>query len=521
MPSFDVDDTIAAIASAPGSAVRGIVRISGPECQTCLEKSFETETPVDWASFKSPTSIPVTLPLNHPSQSHQPGLEQLGWEQPGVDQLVSGRSASHQTSALPGKLLFWPTRSSYTRQPSAEFHTIGSPSLLKLALTQICQSGARLANPGEFTLRAFLSGRLDLTQAEAVLGIIDANSQSDLQHALNQLAGGLSEPLTRARDLLTFVLAELEAGLDFVEEDIEFISQQALVSRLQEAKEAVEKVAAQITSRDSDSETIRVALVGLPNAGKSSLFNCLLGDDRAIVTNIAGTTTDFLTANLELPNLSVQLIDTAGQEERISSTYLANDAAADASIPISDQAQDQRETVESHADITLLCIDLSCPLSQWEIDQIAQIQGKVEQDLPIENPTIIIGTKSDLAIYAENQSLITDWAAQNSSVHFVATSVSNKTSGITELKTAIAESSARSEGGSGEIVNSTVVRTANCLTSAQRSIESALQVAIEQAGEEIVAAEIRQALDDLGLVVGTVYTDDILDVVFSRFCIGK
>ena len=243
MPSFDVDDTIAAIASAPGAAMRGIVRISGPECQACLKSSFETESSVDWANFKSPTTLSVNLRLDESIES-----------------------------GLPGELLFWPTRSSYTRQPSAEFHTIGSPPLLKLALKKICESGARLANPGEFTLRAFLSGRLDLTQAEAVLGIIDSNSQSDLQHALKQLAGGLSEPLTRARDLLTFVLAELEAGLDFVEEDIEFINQQDLVNRLQEAKNAINDVAAQITSRDSESDTIRVALIGMPNAGKSSLF---------------------------------------------------------------------------------------------------------------------------------------------------------------------------------------------------------------------------------------------------------
>ena len=234
--SLSLDDTIAAIASAPGGGVRGIVRISGVDCAAVVGKVFREPLP----QRGNPICLNGEIQLPPP----------LG--------------------TIPAKLLFWPTRRSYTRQPTAEVHTFGSPPILQALLDELCRAGARLARPGEFTLRAFLAGRIDLPQAEAVLGVIDAVDESALGTALVQLAGGFSQPLARLRSDLLDLLAHLEAGLDFVEEDIEFISRAELDQQLTAAVLFVEELEARMQSRGSGSELPRVVLVGPPNAGKSS-----------------------------------------------------------------------------------------------------------------------------------------------------------------------------------------------------------------------------------------------------------
>ena len=472
MPLLDVDDTIAAIASAAGPALRGIIRISGPTCQSCLQSCFRLAQPSQDLETKLNTaSVPAVLDV---------------------------RLCLDDQTELPGQLLFWKTERSYTRQPSAEFHTFGSPPLLNLALSKICQSGARLAIPGEFTLRAFLSGRIDLTQAEAVLATIDSQDQPRLQRALKQLAGGSSGPLTEARDQLVFVLAELEAGLDFVEEDIEFISREDLIARLQQARGAIGEVTRQIQSRDRQIETFRVALLGLPNAGKSSLFNSIVGFDRAIVTEIAGTTTDFLTATVTLHGIRFEFVDTAGLEE------------TGQSLSVADRAQAQTEFANATALIRLLCINASRPVSQSEQTQLQKIG----------NNTIIVRTKSDLPVARKNLRLIHQLREEWGADRYLETSANSKI-GVQRLLDTVFESAVGLVDADGDVVGSTVVRAADSLRMAENSVILALQAARENAGDEIVAAEIRQALEELGRVVGTVYTDDILDVVFSRFCIGK
>ncbi len=200
-----VDDTIAAIASAPGGAMRGILRISGPGTRDCVRRSFRASASPDWQGVATAQRFSGHL-----------------WLPPPAGQ-------------VPCELYFWPTKRSYTRQPAAELHTVGSPPILHAALRTVCASGARLAEPGEFTLRAFLAGRIDLAQAEAVLGVVDARGQSELDVALSQLAGGLSAPLGQLRNRLLNLRADLEAGLDFVDEDIEFVSRNEVSRQLDEA----------------------------------------------------------------------------------------------------------------------------------------------------------------------------------------------------------------------------------------------------------------------------------------------
>lgn len=476
----DVEDTIVAVASPPGGARRGIIRISGNQTLKCLKQAFKFEATFKTEYLRQRCSLDCELRLNE------------------------------QGGSLPGKLLVWPDCRSYTRQPTAEFHTLGSPPLLQLATAAICRTGARLAEPGEFTLRAFLSGRIDLTQAEAVLAVIDSKNQSQLDSALRQLCGGLTGPFTEIRAALVTVLAELEAGLDFVEEDIEFISQADLEASLTSARNQLAAINQQIQRRNLNREALIIAIAGPPNAGKSSLFNALLGDERAIVTDTEGTTRDFVSATLHWDQLNLNLIDTAGIVERLFSPHTAAERHIDS------QAQFQTRTVLDQADIVLLCLDLNNFRPRFSSMVEALNRRDPESVIAVLTKTDLEPGKASGAI-AELTGLRADIGRPGP---VIATS-SHDLSGLEQLRQVIVANSRQCQQNGGSFVAATATRAATSLESAEDSLVSALQAAREGLGLEIVASEIRQSLDELGSVVGTVYTDEILDQIFGRFCIGK
>jgi tRNA modification GTPase len=450
---FSFDNTIAAIASAQGGEARGIVRFSGPAMLEIVSRCFRpADAAISLEAIKVPTAI---------------------------DGAAIGRAATSQDINLPATLFLWPTARSYTRQPLAEFHTIGSPPLLDWLLQTVCNAGARLAQPGEFTLRAFLAGRIDLTQAEAVLGVIDAADRRQLDTALAQLAGGLSMPLQLLRDDLLNLLADLEAGLDFVEEDIRFVDRNEMDQRLRNAAGQLESLAQQLAERGDASRLPCVALVGAPNVGKSSLFNALVQSDSALVSPVAGTTRDYLAAKIHCNGLEVRLIDTAG----IHSDLIHS--------PIDEAAQQLAAGQRAQADLSVLCLDATRPASQWERQQ------------QLHENTLVVWTKSDLATTGEG--LLTS---------------SRTGSGLDELRTKIAAVLSARPDESHAVVG-TAARARESIRLAAAAITDAHGLAIESAGEELIAAELRLALEELGKVVGAIYTDDLLDRIFSRFCIGK
>jgi len=455
---YHPDDTIAAIASAPGGAARGIVRLSGPSTVGCLQPLFTAdEQSLDLRDVRAPRAV-------------------SGW-------LRLGGFAS----TLPCDIYLWPGPQSYTRQLAAEIHTFGSPPLLAAALRELCEQGARLAQPGEFTLRAFLAGRLDLTQAEAVLGVIDASDRRELDAALSQLAGGLGGELRALRDRLLDLLARLEAGLDFVEEDIEFISAAELQRELDEAQAVVAGLVANIADRGETAEWIRVVLTGWPNVGKSSLFNALAGKDRAIVSPQPGATRDYLGARLQIGGLACELIDTAGVEPAPATAISA--AAQEAS------AEQRRQ-----ARLELWCLDSTRPPNAWERAKLSQAPDRAS--------VLIVLTKTD----DPRRRLDFEGGIETSSA---------TGKGIERLRARIYESLVASSRPDGGAMLSSAVRCRDSLRRAAEDLERALDVVRSGGGEELVAAELRIALDHLGQVVGAVYTDDVLDRVFSRFCIGK
>ncbi len=448
---ISLDETIAAIATPSGAGgARAIVRISGADAVDCLRRCFRPLN--DWPSGKS--SGACILPGELSGDLCQP-----------CDAYI------------------WPSRSSYTRQPMVELHTIGAPPLAAAALRTLCAHGARLANPGEFTLRAFLAGRLDLTQAEAILGLIDAADRRTLDVAIGQLAGGLSGPLHKLRGQLLDLLADLEAALDFAEEHIEFVTREQICDRLSVAEQQMQSLLQSLSTRGLTSDAPRVMLVGWPNTGKSSLFNALVDGKHAIVSDEGGTTRDYLQANLDLGGVTCVLVDGAGVDP---------DAAGHSINAI---AQAMTATQTAQANLRLLCLDSTRTPNDWE-----------RQQLQDDSNTLLVLTKCDCPQTVSHP------------VRAVKTSALAG-EGLEELKANMAAcleaSSAR------QAVPSTAERCRASIELATNSLKAAAELAHAAAGDELVASEIRRALEELGKITGVVYTDDVLDRIFSRFCIGK
>jgi tRNA modification GTPase len=456
--SYHLDDTIAAIASAPGGAARGILRLTGPQTVTLLARCFTSAEPVPWTSWRQARAVDGWLQLPSPLQR----VECL--------------------------LYVWPDQRSYTRQPSAELHVIGSPPVLQAALRAVCTAGARLAEPGEFTLRAFLAGRLDLTQAEAVLGVIDARNHGELVAALSQLAGGLAVPLQNVRESLLDLLAHLEAGLDFVEEDLEFITRDDLQARLSQAAREVARIRAQLRSRAERDVLPRVVLAGKPNAGKSSLLNALSDEPAAIVSAQPGTTRDYVVCHVNADGLNIALVDTAGCT-----------AAGHTTSNVDRAAQQALEEQLAQADLVLLCIDATDPVPETRIDKLSA-DSRASQ--------IVVWTKCDLLPLPAMD------------LPGIVTS-SRTGAGLPDLRRAVREQLETVAHEHSRAVVGTAVRCHESLQQAAAALRRARRLVRQDQGEELVAAEVRAALDGLGQVVGAVYTDDVLDRVFSRFCIGK
>jgi tRNA modification GTPase len=489
---YDSHDTICAIGTASGGAARGMVRISGPDAVAIAARLFDAHRGQQLDGVRQATALAgdlrVDLDHDRVTADLPPALSFKG------------------TRSVPCDLFLWPTSFSYTREPVVELHIVGSAPVLQSVLATACRAGARLAEPGEFTLRAFLAGRIDLTQAEAVLSIIDAGGANELDVALAQLAGGLARPLHQLRANLLQLLAELEAGLDFVDEDIRFISQREVVERLQAASAALEDVAQQMGSRLTTNLVPQVAIVGPPNVGKSSLFNALAerfkpgarapqtASTPALVSPQSGTTRDYLTQAISLHGIRCELVDTAGIDV---------DKGSDDQASIDSAAQAVAIELRKRAAIRACCV--------------ASDSGVMNNDAAIgEECDLLIITKADIG---ERKISVADLSR---GVPVVVTS-SHTGEGLDELGRVIHELLTRgAEPPRGQVVvAATAERCGESVRLAAGAVQASAELAQLDAGDELVAAEIRMALAELGKVVGAVYTDDLLDRIFKAFCIGK
>ncbi|WP_315861048.1 tRNA modification GTPase [Stieleria sp. JC731] len=455
----DICETIIAIATPPTQAVRGAIRLSGSESLDVISRLG-----IEPVSLTRPHRIDGEIDLGSP----------LG--------------------SVPVRVLIWPTARSYTGQPSVELHTYGSLPILQSIVDAATSVGARAARPGEFTMRAFLAGRLDLAQAEAVLGVIDAESRGALDHALRQLAGNLSKPIESLRGELLNLLADVEAGLDFVDEDIQFIEDDHLISRLESIADSIAEARTQMDQRRGDKSGWTLALRGLPNAGKSSLINALTGREAAIVTDVAGTTRDVVSVEIELDGYNLLLADTAGLE------IVEGESPDD---QIMRQAQSHAGRAGHDADIRLWCVDYTDQNFQQDADKVRVLATEKRRS----SIDLWIATKCD-------------HPDTNPPSPWLATSAQEGT-GIDQLKQIIVDSIEQQSSGDSTSVIGTAARCRGSLQAAEEAIASALAYVRGEDGHEYVSSELRLAVSNLGEVTGAVYTDDILDRVFSRFCIGK
>lgn len=432
----DLDDTIVALSSAVGPAARGIVRLSG----------------------KKSRAIIATVCAD--------------WQAPGAGRFVQGQlRLPGFASPIAADIYHSAAPRTYTGQDVIEIHTISSAPILDALIGACLNAGARAAQPGEFTMRAFLAGKLDLTRAEAVLGVIEARDSDQLKHALKQLAGGMAEPLHALREDLLNLLADVEAGLDFTEENIRFVSADDLLKRLGRGMAHLILLQKQIAQRAVSQRPFRVVLAGKPNAGKSSLFNALAGKSAALVSAEPGTTRDYLTCTIELAGVKIELIDTAGLGSSVDAIDQASQALG------REQAKD--------ADLIVWCS--AC-------DDVAEEA--------IAAGCLIVATKADLGGAPAGR--ITTSATTGA--------------GLAELRQRLAEEMRRARHAA---LAPSLSRCRHHVDAALQHLRNAHALVIEEQMPELLALEVRLALDEIGAMAGAIYTDDLLDRIFSRFCIGK
>ena len=455
-------DTIAAIATPLGEGGLAVVRISGPHAFTIADKCF---SPIGKSSQK---------PSAAPTHTIQFGKIVRG--DAVIDEVLLAVLRAPRT---------------FTREDTVEISCHGGLLPAKLVLDALLASGARLAGPGEFTKRAFLNGRIDLAQAEAVADLIHSRTELALAAANEQLAGKLSQRINRLRDDLMHTLAHVEAHIDFPDEDIAPDTKDKLLQRLEHGVVFMDELLGTASEGQLLRRGIRAAIVGRPNAGKSSLLNQLLGRDRAIVSHIPGTTRDTIEETANIRGLPVVFIDTAGLRE-------SHDEIEREGIRRS------RESL-AQAELILHVLDASEPLTDADKNYLAEFAGKKR---------ILIRNKTDLPVR------LADFSPSPSDLRMVDVCCLGG-QGIEALKDAI-----KNLIWSGEIkaemlqvaINS---RHQDALARARTATRRAADALAVSATLELVAMDLRIAANAVGEIVGKTTTEDLLDSIFSTFCIGK
>ncbi len=471
-----MEDTICAIATPWGEGGIGIIRVSG-------EKAIDIASGVIRLTSGRALSEVSSHTLHHADI---------------VGLLADSSRTSEQVSTSIDEALAVVMRAprSYTAEDVVEIHCHGGPFVLQSLCEALLAKGARLAQPGEFTKRAFLNGKLDLTQAEAVLDTIRAKTAASLRLAQEQLRGSLSKEVDRIRQRLIHLLAHVEASIDFTEEGITFIQEQDLVRGVECTIEALSRLAATYQEGRVLREGVTAAIVGRPNVGKSSLLNALLRTDRAIVSPIPGTTRDVVEETLNIRGVPVRLLDTAGLRDT-------------ADVVEQEGVRRSRAAMEQ-ADLLLVLLDGSVPLTPEERRLVLPDREKKfvlvinKTDLPRE---LAPGDLQDLerAVAAD----ATVWISAKTRV------------GLDDLRDAIRNVTLGLEFEPGETAVVTALRHRTALVKAIEALQRSSESIKGMLSAEFVAVDLRGALDALGDITGATTTDDVLDCVFSQFCIGK
>lgn len=464
------DDTIAAIATPIGEGGMSVIRISGKAAFDIADKVFHGK---------------VSL---RDAQTHTAHFGYL------VDS--KGDSVDEVVATV------YRSPHSYTSEDCVEISCHGGVLVTRKCLEAILQSGARLAQPGEFTKRAFLNARIDLSQAEAVADLIHSRTEMSRRSSLQQLEGRLSQQINRMRDELLNISSLLELELDFTEEGIEFTSKQEISDRITRILDELRVLVDSFSFGKVYREGVKVVISGKPNVGKSSLLNALLNENRAIVTEIPGTTRDTIEENLNLDGILFRVVDTAGLRS--------------ASDLVEKEGVRRTEAQIASSDIILLVLDLSEPLGQADQDIVDLLRAQLGN---FEERCVVALNKVDIARNCHDNSRdILDLQPNQKTVRVSAIT----RQGLEQLKKVLVDCVFSNKPQSSDTgVTITNIRHKEALTKAARHLKLALESLSNGRSSEFISLDTRAGLDYLGEIVGAVTTEEILDNIFAKFCIGK
>ncbi len=457
-----IEDTIAAIATALGEGSIAVVRVSGPEAIDTVAKVFRSKTDIK----KAPTHT-----------------VHYGW------------IADPRTNTVLDEVLVTVMRGprSFTAEDVVEVSTHGGIVAVKSVLELILRSGARMAEPGEFTKRAFLNGRIDLAQAEAVIDLIRSKSDRAFQVAQKQAGGALSKLILPMRQQLIELLAHVEVNIDYPDDDIEEVTTSHIRSNCSELLERVEGLLKRAHEGKILREGIVTVIVGRPNAGKSSLLNALARDNKAIVTDIAGTTRDIVEESVSISGIPLRLLDTAGIRE-------TSDVVERIGVERSKNAIED-------ADLILLVLNNHEPLHEDERKLLKQMKDR---------PTIVVVNKMDLPSQLE----LTEIEADYNKERIVQLSA-KEGNGIEALENAVSKLFFSGEVEAGDLTYVSNARHIALLHQTRQSLEDAISATHEGVPIDLIQIDIAAAWESLGGILGDAAGDSLLDQIFSQFCLGK
>lgn len=457
-----MEDTIAAVATAYGEGGIGIIRISGEKALSILEEVFE---------FAGETSQIVNRRMTY------------------------GRIVDRENEQIIDEVLavYMKGPKTYTAEDVVEINCHGSMVSLRKTLALVLRKGARLAEPGEFTKRAFLNGRLDLSQAEAVIDIIKAKTDRSFDVAMSQLEGALSLRVTEIRQKLLDLLVDITVNIDYPDEDIEELTYDKIEENILLIGEMIEKLLSTADSGRMIREGIRVAIVGKPNVGKSSLMNSLLRETRAIVTEIPGTTRDTIEEAISIRNIPVYLVDTAGIRET--------------SDEVERLGIERSKAAFNEADFIIFIMDGSSAISDEDREIASYLDGR---------DSVVLINKNDLERGFTNddvRELVNDPV-------IIETSLINN-EGIEEIENHIEELVYGGELSQHDSTMVNNVRHIELLKQSRDSLRDAMEMTLAREALDFIEVDVRNAYDLLGEITGETVSDDIINEVFARFCLGK
>ena len=457
-------ETIAAISTATGSGGIRIIRMSGDKCFEILKKIFISSQELILEDIKGYT-IKYGYIINTETKEK-------------IDEVL---------------VSFFKNPKSYTRENMCEINSHGGIVVERKILEECLKNGAELAEPGEFTKRAFLNGRIDLSQAESVIELINAKSDREAHESLNQLQGELSKKINIIKNKMLDIMADIEASIDYPEYDIEELTEEKTIRVLSEIKEELIKLEESFHTGKLIREGIKTAIIGQPNAGKSSLLNAILKEERAIVSEYAGTTRDTIEEFITIKDIPLKIIDTAGIRD-------TNNAIEKIGV-------EKALKIAENADLVIAIIDNSKDLDNEDIKILNIIEDK--------NAIIVLNKIDKDDKKAENRREIV-----KTNKPIIKISAVTK-EGIEDLYNEIVK---MFNINKIEATNDTVitnVRHKNQIDKAVKSINEAINVAKEKQTEDILAIYIKQTLEDLGEITGDNVSEDIINEIFSKFCLGK